>query len=337
MLENKEEVKFMNVWNPHNYLCHYGVRGQVHGERRYQNLDGTWTELGKARRRIGSGKISSITMDKTMRYGFANGLDNKNDTNGKGNKEYMKAKPFWKISAYASNPSTAKDCNNAIIAQNVMSKEWDGIKTSMPAKKKPTSITDDVENTNPNRDAGLYNENNCGLCSMAYCARRAGLNVQASYAPFGSTYDAYKSWIKDLDEKVDNGRIFAVNKDSKKTGLFKKPKTGSEYIEDHIKATSEPGTCGMFVVHAMGFGHAMNYEHLEDGRVILLNPQDKTVPISRWLDYMSEKCDANKRSMVGWSCPIDAKSFTKEAFETTGKPGEYGYAIEPYLKPNRKQ
>lgn len=38
------------------YLVHSGVRGMKHGVRQYQNRDGTWTELGKARRRTGSGK-----------------------------------------------------------------------------------------------------------------------------------------------------------------------------------------------------------------------------------------------------------------------------------------
>ncbi len=35
------------------YLMHYGVKGQHWGERLYQNSDGTYTELGKERRRIG--------------------------------------------------------------------------------------------------------------------------------------------------------------------------------------------------------------------------------------------------------------------------------------------
>ena len=34
-----------------NELFHYGTKGQKWGERRYQNKDGTWTELGKERRR----------------------------------------------------------------------------------------------------------------------------------------------------------------------------------------------------------------------------------------------------------------------------------------------
>ena len=36
------------------FLMHYGVPGQVHGIRNYQFKDGTWTELGKERRRIGN-------------------------------------------------------------------------------------------------------------------------------------------------------------------------------------------------------------------------------------------------------------------------------------------
>lgn len=37
-------------------LVHHGVKGQKHGVRQYQNKDGTWTELGKERRRVGNPK-----------------------------------------------------------------------------------------------------------------------------------------------------------------------------------------------------------------------------------------------------------------------------------------
>lgn len=37
------------------YLSHSGVKGMSWGNRRYQNPDGTWTELGKERRRQGEG------------------------------------------------------------------------------------------------------------------------------------------------------------------------------------------------------------------------------------------------------------------------------------------
>lgn len=38
-----------------DYLAHHGTKGQHWGRRNYQNYDGTWTELGKARRRAMSG------------------------------------------------------------------------------------------------------------------------------------------------------------------------------------------------------------------------------------------------------------------------------------------
>ena len=41
------------------YLIHYGVRGQKWGERQWQNEDGTWTEAGKERRRIGDSRGGS--------------------------------------------------------------------------------------------------------------------------------------------------------------------------------------------------------------------------------------------------------------------------------------
>ena len=37
------------TWEENNYLVHYGVKGQKHGIRRYQNEDGSLTEEGKER------------------------------------------------------------------------------------------------------------------------------------------------------------------------------------------------------------------------------------------------------------------------------------------------
>lgn len=57
-----------------NELYHSGVRGQKHGIRQYQNLDGTWTELGKMRRRIGASvpRGSSSNKEQPLHKKIAN-------------------------------------------------------------------------------------------------------------------------------------------------------------------------------------------------------------------------------------------------------------------------
>lgn len=37
-------------WSPTNHVCHYGIKGQKWGVRRYQNEDGTLTPAGKKRK-----------------------------------------------------------------------------------------------------------------------------------------------------------------------------------------------------------------------------------------------------------------------------------------------
>lgn len=48
------------------YLIHYGTPGQKWGERKYQNEDGTWTEEGKERRRVG--KENDTVESRTENY-----------------------------------------------------------------------------------------------------------------------------------------------------------------------------------------------------------------------------------------------------------------------------
>ena len=43
-----------------DYLAHFRTKGSKNGVRRYQNLDGTWTELGKERRRTGDTPRSAL-------------------------------------------------------------------------------------------------------------------------------------------------------------------------------------------------------------------------------------------------------------------------------------
>ena len=49
---------------------HHGTKGQKWGHRRYQNSDGTWTEEGKARRRIGSSKKNKLKSTEQLRKDY---------------------------------------------------------------------------------------------------------------------------------------------------------------------------------------------------------------------------------------------------------------------------
>ena len=50
----------------YNYLAHYGKKGMHWRQRLYQNLDGTWTELGKMRRRVGGAASASKDIAKKV-------------------------------------------------------------------------------------------------------------------------------------------------------------------------------------------------------------------------------------------------------------------------------
>ena len=53
MIQMNEELQAVMQEDDQNSLEHYGVKGQKWGQRNYQNPDGTYTELGKERRRVG--------------------------------------------------------------------------------------------------------------------------------------------------------------------------------------------------------------------------------------------------------------------------------------------
>lgn len=54
-----------------NYLEHYGIKGQKHGVRRFQNADRTWTEEGKIRYgRGGEPRDPSQLFNKTKKFKY---------------------------------------------------------------------------------------------------------------------------------------------------------------------------------------------------------------------------------------------------------------------------
>lgn len=75
----------MNRWDGYNksFLQHHGIKGQKWGVRRYQNNNGTWTDIGKLRRRVGYGMEHLLNDDGTLNVkGFKNYKDRMRTSNG---------------------------------------------------------------------------------------------------------------------------------------------------------------------------------------------------------------------------------------------------------------
>lgn len=49
-----------------SYLIHYGIEGQKWGVRRFQNEDGTYTDLGKRLRRSGDSETLVLPKGSTV-------------------------------------------------------------------------------------------------------------------------------------------------------------------------------------------------------------------------------------------------------------------------------
>lgn len=75
-----------------NELQHAGIKGMKWGRRRYQNPDGTWTALGKARRREGDDDNSSSKKDSEHKK-LKDTSTTVNKTSGKGNDSKPKEDP----------------------------------------------------------------------------------------------------------------------------------------------------------------------------------------------------------------------------------------------------
>lgn len=59
-----------------DYLMHHGTKGQKWGVRLYQNLDGSLTALGKARRGIAIGKSGKEAFDAKMKKAHDEEIEN---------------------------------------------------------------------------------------------------------------------------------------------------------------------------------------------------------------------------------------------------------------------
>lgn len=273
-------------------LYHSGTRGMHWGQRNYQNEDGTWTELGKARRRKGGrwtgagAGYAAYTTGKRMFYEESNNDVTRN--------WYTDPTSLSVHSAFANE-----------LAQH----------SKIPVKTGQSTIEEDIEKANPNRGYGNYTDNNCVGAALAYCLRRYGLDAQASAIPHGTTGDACAEWLKwnpgnyginsVRDNFGTNDACFAIRKEI---------------------TQMTTGKCGLLRVGYSpdgSAGHMMAWERLSNGNVIIVNPQDKTMNPHDWIFNLTN----NGRIVTyDWT---DGITVDWNALEG-GPSSEYGYCVERY-------
>lgn len=254
-------------------VCHYGIRGQKWGIRRFQNPDMTWTEAGKIR----YGKTSS---KQTRLTGQAN---TKIDHNKAGSTRGEVARLIVSagISAVTLNPigavqslhragQAASAYSKEKIAEKRIAKADIDEKTGLPLKRKDTTADQDVKLVNPGfKNFNTNTKNNCVLCSTAFELRRRGYDVVASKAAIGYTSDEYKKWFKGL--KTVTKEPFTLQ-NSMQLPSRKKGKELTEWITPKLLSQGDGARGYLSVQFGPAAGHSMVYE-VQNGKVVVYDAQ----------------------------------------------------------------
>lgn len=185
-------------------LCHYGVKGQKWGIRNYQYINGTWTEEGKRRRRIGdNSNRSSSTHNDSSTHG-------RNDISSDKERAYTldpKLKKALMIGAAIAGTGLVAYGGYKIyqISYHNANPDLRVFKNGLPLKNSVESIESDLSKINPGRvsissDIKNYeiipgSSQNCMLCTTAYDLRRRGYDVSAGFSKRGFIPDQLFSEI----------------------------------------------------------------------------------------------------------------------------------------------
>ena len=263
-------------------LYHSGTKGMHWGERLYQNKDGTWTEIGKERRRIGrqrakSGDVVGGASVDYWRARSAAGTDKERQVNweetqkGRLAARYDEEELRIQHSTYSQQPSQA--------AYDVARQ------CGLKVKERQTSMMEDRAAVNPNYTGNNDGySNNCFGCTLAYIMRRKGLDVNAGDIPNGASLDFRRDCIVDYDKYLQTfdvaGEYFREDNRDPETGGHKRSMT--QCLEDRIKREfddmNSPHYGYLGISRPNGMGHAMAWEYDPNSqRIIFIESQDNNV------------------------------------------------------------
>ena len=277
-------------------LYHHGIKGQEWGVRNgppYPLDDGNHSakeKKSKWKTSLNSLKLSLT--DEQKKYVLLGAaaigtmyLDYKTEIIGttlnatssfiEGDIESASGKIFYnlvKVAEGDANPDISRNLQSQI---NGRSKTGSlDPKTGLYIKNSPSSIEDDCKKVNP--DFSFYNPDtseNCGLCSVAYDMRRRGYDVTAGFSHTGTLPQDFREMYKGVrtrhlygDRVVANNRMAGGMTADAAKRVIKRLNTGKN-------------TRGLLSVgwsYSRG-GHAMAYEVLGNGELLIICPQTNKV------------------------------------------------------------
>ena len=256
------------------YLAHHGIKGQKWGVRRYQNLDGSLTALGR------------------IHYGV-----------GKRYSRYSKIeKQDLSMTAKLNNVKLYR--HDSISLANANQSDLYDKSTGLLRKEGPSSIEDDIMKVNPQLGNGPGGKTrrqysvNCTLCSSSYVMRRKGYDVCAKPMtnPNGATIEDISKWFPDAEKRFansvcDNGYSNVNTWELQEKDLVKINNKSMDHMfknsRDYEKRCKEQGeriiseceSCGPNAYGIIGFrlagqcGHAIAFENDANSKTRLIDTQ----------------------------------------------------------------
>ena len=202
-------------FNKDDYLCHYGIKGQKKGIRRYQNLDGSLTPLGYEHYGYGKNKGKSkrnIDLEAIRkREAIASLVINAAMLN-----------PFGvAVNAYDLVNAAKARKKEEQFDERVKNLKIDP-KTGFHIKNKKMTEEEDMELVNPAyKNFNDNTKNNCVYCTSTYEMRRRGYDVTANKNAVGCKTEDVKKWF-DTKINTENDLPSVIKKTDPKYDEYRK-------------------------------------------------------------------------------------------------------------------
>lgn len=289
----------MEIVYANDYLAHYGILGQKWGVRRFQNLDGSLTSLGRIHYGVGQGRrktnvdiqgatTSSKSHDKGNDYQkwkelgmtWATAIASTSlvvamASSGRYSPKLVALAALADIGAVTMTASTISGSIKSASRKRKYEKEKASEpideKTGFHLKNKELSEEEDIKRVNPEYSNSSSNtKNNCALCTVSYELRRRGYDVSAKKASSGYTTDDLARWFN-KPKTESSGSFDDFHKDYVKwvfdpyhTSRLYDINTCKKQADDTIKqlVAQGDGARGYLGINwnaSPGSGHAIHY------------------------------------------------------------------------------